>query len=100
MSTTVDHVNSSVGIRQLPDLPDTFPGPIIGCVCTSCKTFFRSANGTGAGVGNLGSLSGHPVIQSSIKKFKSDLNKLTLLRFDMKYFKWKSNSGQKAFKHG
>lgn len=37
---------------------------------------------TGSGVGNLGTLGGHPVIQSSIKKFKSDLNKLTLLRLE------------------
>ena len=72
----------AVALRQLPDLPDAFPGPIIGCICSSCKTFFRSANATGSGVGNLGTLGGHPVIQSSIKKFKSDLNKLTLLRLE------------------
>ena len=83
-SLTNIETNTQVAVRQLPDLPETFPGPIIGCICSSCKTFFRSAGGAGAGVGNLGTLSGHPVIQSSIKKFKSDLNKLTLLRFESK----------------
>jgi len=70
----------NVALRQLPDIPESFPGPIIGCLCASCKTFFRSAQLTNQAAVDFGNLGSIPKIQSSIKKFKNDLNKLTLLR--------------------
>lgn len=64
-------------VRQLPDLPESFAGPIVGCRCQSCKVFFRSASFRGGDFGELFQL---PKLANSVRRFKDDLEKLTMMR--------------------
>ena len=71
---------NNVVVKQVPDLPESFPGPIIGCKCSTCKAFFRSASISGQNdLADLGIFQ-LPKMSNSLKRFKHDLNRLTLLR--------------------
>lgn len=71
---------SNLVVKQVPDLPESFPGPIIGCKCSTCKAFFRSASISGQNdFAELGIFQ-QPKMHNSLKRFKQDLNRLTLLR--------------------
>ena len=64
-------VPNGVTAKQIPDLPETFPGPIIGCKCTTCKGFFRSAalGGQQSDFAELGIFQ-MPKMSNSLKRFK------------------------------
>jgi hypothetical protein len=67
-------------LRQLPDLPEVFAGPIVGCRCQSCKVFFRSASlHTNSDFNELGVFQ-LPKLANSVRRFKDDLQKLTMMR--------------------
>ena len=71
---------NNIVVKQVPDLPESFPGPIIGCKCSTCKAFFRSAQLSGQNdMADLGIFQ-LPKMSNSLKRFKHDLNRLTLLR--------------------
>ena len=72
--------SSNIVVKQIPDLPESFPGPIIGCKCSTCKSFFRTASiSINPELSDLGIFQ-MPKMANSVKKFKNDLSRLTFLR--------------------